>query len=226
MYNDNFYFPFFRTWKSFNYGMPVFNYLTIQTNSTGLYKEKGSKFLSFAYPVSTEIEIKEKVNDLKKEYYDARHHCFAYILDADKSRFRAFDDGEPNHSAGDPIIGQIRSKGLTNVLVVVVRYFGGTKLGVGGLIAAYKAAAEDALSKAKFIERDVTVDMLLTYDYTVTPHIMRLVKEFDLVIKEQQFEQSCIMNISLKLRDKDSFNEKVKLLQATGNTLKIDMLLK
>src|SRR5689334_14470624 len=119
--------------------MSTYSILTLKSDGKGIYKEKGSKFLGFAYPVSSESEIKERIASLKSEYFDARHHCFAWILGPEKKQFRAFDDGEPNHSAGDPILGQIRSRNLTNVLVVVVRYFGGTKLGVGGLIAAYRA---------------------------------------------------------------------------------------
>jgi len=126
--------------------MAPFSFRTIQNASEGSYKELGSKFLAFACPVESEQEIKENIEHLKKKYFDATHHCFAWILGADRSRFRAFDDGEPNHSAGDPILGQLRSRDLTNVLVVVVRYYGGVKLGVGGLIHAYKLATEDALS--------------------------------------------------------------------------------
>ena len=139
--------------------MIVFSYHTLGNTAEGSYKEKGSKFMAFAYPVVSESEIKERLEALRKKYFDARHHCFAYILGADKTRFRAFDDGEPNHSAGDPILGQIRSRDLTNVLVVVVRYFGGVKLGVGGLISAYKAAAEEALNNAIVMERDVTKEL-------------------------------------------------------------------
>jgi uncharacterized YigZ family protein len=135
--------------------MAVFSYRTIQAPTEGIYKEKGSKFLAFAYPVETEADVKGHLERIKKEYFDARHHCFAYMLGADRKKFRAFDDGEPNHSAGDPILGQIRSKNITNVLVIVVRYFGGTKLGVGGLISAYKTAAEDALNRAAVIEKEV-----------------------------------------------------------------------
>src|SRR5690242_5641679 len=125
--------------------MSVFSYQTIEKSSDSIYKEKGSRFLAFARPVSSESDVKKVLESLRKEYFDARHHCFAWILGPEKKLFRAFDDGEPNHSAGDPILGQIRSRNLTNVLVVVVRYFGGTKLGVGGLISAYKTAASDAL---------------------------------------------------------------------------------
>jgi uncharacterized YigZ family protein len=136
--------------------MPVFSYLTIKSPAEGLYKEKGSKFIAFAYSIASEEEMKEKLHELKKKYFDASHYCFAFVLGADKAKYRAFDDGEPNHSAGDPILGQIRAKNLTNVLVAVVRYFGGTKLGVSGLITAYKLAAEEVLNKAKIVECEVT----------------------------------------------------------------------
>ncbi len=142
--------------------MPAFSYRTIQKSATGSYKEKGSKFLAFAFPVTSESEIKENLAALRKEYFDARHHCFAWMLGAEKKLFRSSDDGEPNHSAGDPILGQIRSTNLTDVLIVVVRYFGGVKLGVGGLISAYKAAAEDALKNAIIIEEEVTEKFSIT----------------------------------------------------------------
>jgi uncharacterized YigZ family protein len=205
--------------------MPVFSYLTIQSGSEGSYKEKGSRFLAFAYPIESEVEIKEKIELLKKEYFDARHHCFAWILGADKKRFRAFDDGEPNHSAGDPILGQIRSKALTNILVVVVRYFGGTKLGVGGLISAYKLAAEDALNKAAIIEEEVREIFRVIYGYTSTPEIMRMVKDYDLKILQQNFEADCVMNFSVRLRDKDVLIDKINLLMATGHSIKVEDIL-
>ncbi len=124
-------------------------YKTIEEASTGIYKEKGSKFLAFAYPVATEYEVKDILDGLKKEYYDARHHCYAYVLGADKDKFRANDDGEPSSTGGKPILGQILSNDLTNIFIVVVRYFGGTKLGVSGLINAYRSAASDAINNAK-----------------------------------------------------------------------------
>lgn len=127
-------------------------FYTIDSPATSLYKEKGSKFIGCAMPVTTEEEVKEALVELKKEYHDARHHCYAYILGRDADQWRANDDGEPSHSAGDPILGQIKSHHLTNVLVVVVRYFGGTKLGVSGLINAYKTASSDALGEAKMIK--------------------------------------------------------------------------
>jgi uncharacterized YigZ family protein len=196
--------------------MPAYSFFTIKSIGQGIYKEKGSKFLGFAYPVMSEAEIKEKIASLKSEYFDARHHCFAWMLGSEKNQFRAFDDGEPNHSAGDPILGQIRSRNLTNVLVVVVRYFGGTKLGVGGLIAAYKAAAEDALRNSIIIEREVIVRTTLSYDYSVTADVMRMVKEFDMTIVAQEFKQQCDLIADLPLRNKEKFEDKVKLLSDLG----------
>ncbi|SKC44662.1 IMPACT family protein [Ohtaekwangia koreensis] len=201
--------------------MPVFAYRTIQQSTEGIYKEKGSKFLAFAYPVISESEIREKLESLRKEYFDARHHCYAWMLGAERKHFRANDDGEPNHSAGDPILGQIRSKELTNILVVVVRYFGGTKLGVGGLINAYRVAAEDALSHAVIIEREVTEGIRIQYDYASTPEVMKLVKDFDLKILGQNFTTGCTMEAEIKLKMKDVFTEKVKLMKALGTSIDV-----
>ncbi|HEX5170906.1 MAG TPA: YigZ family protein [Cyclobacteriaceae bacterium] len=192
--------------------MAVYSYRTIARASEGSYKEKGSRFLAFAYPVRSEEEITSYVEALRKKYFDARHHCFAWMLGADKNKFRAFDDGEPNHSAGDPILGQIRSLELTNVLVVVVRYFGGVKLGVGGLIAAYKAAAYDALQQAVIINENVVEFFKLKYPYHVTPQVMKLVKEFDLHIISQTFGEEGEMEIEVMLKTKESFLERIKLL--------------
>lgn len=201
--------------------MPVFSYLTIQNATTGIYKEKGSKFLAFAYPVETETEIKEKIDALKKEYFDARHHCYAWMLGPGKKLFRANDDGEPNHSAGDPILGQIRSKNITNVLVVVVRYFGGVKLGVGGLIAAYKAAAEDALASTILVEKIVQAKISLCYPYSETPEVMRLVKDFELTILQQEFKDDCLLHGEVSLTHQAELVEKVKLLNALGFSVKL-----
>ncbi len=196
--------------------MQTFSYHTIEGPSQGVYKEKGSKFLAFAYPVDSEIEIKEKIDALKKEYFDARHHCFAWVLGADKARFRSFDDGEPNHSAGDPILGKIRSAGLTNILVVVVRYFGGVKLGVGGLVTAYKTAAEDALSNAQVIEKVVTEQLQLTFEYDITSEIMRLLKEMDVTILGQDFTDRTNLKISFPLQVRDQLQSRLEQLRAMG----------
>jgi uncharacterized YigZ family protein len=199
--------------------MEVFSFRTIDGPSEGNYKELGSKFLAFAYPVGSEDEVKIKIEGLKKKYFDARHHCFAWILGEDRSRYRAFDDGEPNHSAGDPILGQIKSKNVTNILVVVVRYFGGVKLGVGGLIQAYKTATEDALNNATIIEREVTHPVMLRYPYEYTTDVMRLVKDFDLMIVRQEFLEECVLQAEVKRKFFDSFNAKVELLRVTGHKI-------
>lgn len=201
--------------------MDVYSFRTVSQQADSIYKEKGSRFLAFVYPVSSESDIKAAVEALKKKYFDARHHCFAWMLGAEKKHFRAFDDGEPNHSAGDPILGQIRSRDLTNVLVVVVRYFGGTKLGVGGLITAYKTAAGDALDKAGSIEQEVTTVIALQYEYAATPEVMKVVKEFDLTILQQDFADRCYLSLSVKLRNKSALIEKLQLLRLLGTPLEI-----
>lgn len=192
--------------------MEVNSYLSIKDPVSGIYKEKGSRFLAFAYPVKNEEEIKAKLALLKKEYHDARHHCFAWILGPEKNRVRAFDDGEPNHSAGDPILGQIRSKNLTNVLVVVVRYFGGVKLGVGGLVHAYKEAAHDALQKAVIIEEEVMELFRIKYPYDAIPEVMKMVKAYSLQIISQNFESHGVMEVKLPVKQKQLFMEHVRLL--------------
>ncbi|GAA4444236.1 YigZ family protein [Pontibacter saemangeumensis] len=173
-------------------------YRTIEAPAEGLYKEKGSKFIALAYPVHTEEEVKEVIAELKKQYYDARHHCYAYSLGADKARFRANDDGEPNHSAGDPILGQIRSADLSNLLIVVVRYFGGTKLGVSGLINAYKTAAADALANATVVEKHETALLQARYAYPQMNDVMALVKAYDLPIRNQRFELDCRLTLEVR----------------------------
>ena len=203
------------------YQMSIFSFRTIQQPTEGFYKEKGSKFIAVAVPVESEDGIRVQLDKLRKEYFDARHHCYAWMLGPDKKRFRAADDGEPNHSAGDPILGQIRSKDLTNVLVVVIRYFGGTKLGVGGLVTAYKTAAADALNKAIIVEKEITETLDIVYDYTATPEIMKLIKEFSLTILLQSFQHQCEMRLEYKLTDKNQLLEKFALLKATGT--KIEM---
>lgn len=196
--------------------MTGFSYRTIEKAAEGLYKEKGSRFLAFAWPATTEDDIKAHLEGIKKKYFDARHHCFAWVLGADRKSFRAFDDGEPNHSAGDPILGQIRSKELTNILIVVVRYFGGIKLGVGGLISAYKLAAADALGKAIIVERDLMTKIQVSYDYPSTADVMRLIRDFDLVVEEQSFEETCVLAARSKLKHHQALLEKLALMKTMG----------
>jgi len=173
-------------------------YKTIDKISEGIYKEKGSKFISYAYPVSTEEEIKEKIANIKKQYYDARHHCYAYMLGHERNTFRAVDDGEPSSTAGKPILGQILSKEITNVLIVVVRYFGGTKLGVGGLINAYKSAAADALDNNEIIEKTLDAYFKIEYDYLKMNDVMKLIKDEQLDILSQDFGNLCKMEIRVR----------------------------
>lgn len=196
--------------------MKPFSFKTILAEAEGLYKEKGSKFLAFAFPVATEDEVKAKLQHLRKRFFDARHHCYAYRLGKEGEKFRANDDGEPSHSAGDPILGQIRSKELTNILVVVVRYFGGVKLGVGGLIAAYRAAAEDALSQAKIIEREVTQRIVLNFQYNALADVMKMVNDFSMTIVSQNFEAGCSIELEYSLRFNSQVSERVKLLVDLG----------
>ncbi len=181
----------------------VDEYLTISKPSEGLFKDRGSKFLAFAYPVSTEDEIKIIQEQLRSDYHDARHHCYAYMLGKDKDVFRANDDGEPSSTAGKPILGQIRSHDLTNILIVVIRYFGGTKLGVGGLINAYKTAADEALKNAKIIKKTLHDIYELKFDYPEMNEIMRIMKEEQIEQIDQTFELSCSITLALRKADVD-----------------------
>jgi len=174
-------------------------YFTIIKPSAGTFKDKGSKFLSFAYPVKDEKEVKVFVDQLRKEYFDARHHCYAYRLGADKKTFRVNDDGEPSGTAGKPILGQIIAQELTNILIVVVRYFGGTLLGTHGLINAYRSASHDALAKANIVQKYVCVVYDIVFDYLQMNHVMKIVKDFDLEVVTQQFEMVCNMRLKIKI---------------------------
>ncbi|MEA3460881.1 MAG: YigZ family protein [Bacteroidota bacterium] len=166
-------------------------YKTIRNPAEGLYKEKGSKFLAKAYPVSHEESIKEYLATLQKQYHDARHYCFAWRLKPELTHYRVNDDGEPSGSAGKPIYGQIVSRELTNLLVVVVRYFGGTKLGVGGLIQAYRSAASDVLDHASIIECKVYDRLKLEFEYGQMNSVMKAIKDRQLDFEEQQFDMEC-----------------------------------
>ncbi|MEQ8712432.1 MAG: YigZ family protein [Cyclobacteriaceae bacterium] len=168
-------------------------YLTIGHSGEGFYKEKGSKFIAVALAASSEEEVAEHLSELRKQYYDARHHCYAYSLGIDEVRTRANDDGEPNHSAGDPILGQIKSFDVLNTLIVVVRYFGGTKLGVGGLIHAYRTAATAALENATIVEKKITQKVEVRFPYTETNEVMRKLNELPIDIMNQEFTSDCLI---------------------------------
>lgn len=173
-------------------------YKTIDGPSQGLFKEKGSKFLAFAWPVQNEDEIKQHLSDLKTIYYDARHHCYAWQMGLDEMNFRANDDGEPSGTAGKPIHGQIRSFELTNILIAVVRYFGGTKLGTSGLIHAYKTAAADAIHQANVVEKTVDFQVAIQFPYVAMNDVMRVIKEESPDILSQKFDLTCAMTLSIR----------------------------
>ena len=185
------------------------SYHTIAKDGEGYFKDKGSRFYGFAFECNSEEEVRERLAELRKKFHDARHHCYAYLLGVDGSLFRANDDGEPSHSAGDPILGQIKSRELSNTLVVVIRYFGGTKLGVSGLIQAYKAAASDALEDAGRTLKYITQDILLEFKYPQMNEVMKLVKNLDLLILEQDFQLDC----KLKLRIRPSQLSRIEDLE-------------
>lgn len=185
-------------------------YKSISSPSEGLYKELGSRFIAKAYPVEGEDEVKAIVDSLKKEYHDARHHCYAYRIGPAGSIWRANDDGEPSGSAGRPILGQIDSAGLSDVLVVVIRYFGGIKLGVPGLIRAYKTATTDALCQATVIEKIAGSWYRIGFGYERMPQVMKVIKDLDLPQRNRNFDNSC----SLEVRVRDTLKE--DFLERTG----------
>ncbi len=181
------------------------SFLTIQKNCEGLYKEKGSKFFGYAFPVSDEAEIKKIISHLKKEHHSARHWCYAFRLGADKKLFRANDDGEPSGTAGKPILNQLISADLTDVLLVVVRYFGGTLLGTSGLILAYKSAAADALLHAEVTTKYITQICKVSFDTSATNEVMRRLKEFGAEIINHTFSEQNEILFKIRL----SFIEKL-----------------
>ncbi|NRB83372.1 MAG: YigZ family protein [Winogradskyella sp.] len=174
-------------------------YYTIKKSSEGIqFKDRHSKFFGFAYPIISEKEIKPLLESLKKRHYSARHWCYAYQIGTENLRYRANDDGEPNNSAGMPIYGQIQSYELTNVLIVVVRYYGGVKLGVGGLINAYKTAAKNAINASEIISKTIDQNFRLKFDYKDMSKVMRILKEKDAEIINQKLEENCLLEISVR----------------------------
>ncbi|MES2812093.1 MAG: YigZ family protein [Bacteroidota bacterium] len=181
---------------------PLDSYKTIsETSPEVLYKEKNSKFFGYAFPIVSEEEVKVHIEQLKKEHFSARHWCYAYQIGTTKIQYRANDDGEPNNSAGMPIYGQIQSFDLTNILVVVVRYFGGVKLGVGGLISAYREAAKMAIESATIIEKTIDVHFAITFDYKNMNKVMRIIKEKNLNIVSQVMNESCQIEIATRKKN-------------------------
>ena len=180
-------------------------YKTIEIASKEtLFKEKGSKFFGYAFPVLSEEDVKERIDRLRKKHHAARHFCYAYQLGIEKTRFRANDDGEPNNSAGMPIYGQIQSFEVTNILIVSVRYFGGTKLGVGGLISAYKTSAKMALEVSEILEKTINIQYKLTFNYDLMNSVMRIIKEKNIEIIHQKLEIDCQYIISVRKNDAEA----------------------
>jgi len=174
-------------------------YKTITKPAQGeLFKDKNSKFYGFTFPVTNEEQIKQHLEDLKKEHYSARHWCYAYQIGTETIQYRANDDGEPNNSAGMPIYGQIQSYKVTNILIVVIRYYGGVKLGVGGLINAYRTGAQLALEASKIVERTINKEFQLKFEYKNMSKVMRLLKENEVEITNQTLELNCLLEISVR----------------------------
>lgn len=183
-------------------------YKTIEiAKGNALFKEKGSKFIGYVYPVTSEDEVKMHVDALKKKHHTARHWCYAWQLGVEEVQYRANDDGEPNNTAGQPIYGQILSKEITNVLVVVVRYFGGTKLGVGGLISAYKTTAKLILDEVEIVEKTIDVFYQVIFEYHDMNKVMRIIKEQDLNLIQQKMELNCEFIISIRKKNADKVQQ-------------------
>jgi uncharacterized YigZ family protein len=194
--------------------MSADTYYTITNASEGLFKNKGSKFLAFAYPADDENVVKEHIQNLKKKYHDARHHCYAYRIGTDEPfRYRMNDDGEPSGTAGKPIYGQILSKEVTNILIAVVRYFGGTLLGTSGLIQAYKAAAEDALDNARIEQKVISEKLRLHFSYDTMNAVMRIIKDESIEVKHQDFQEECRMEVLVRRNMKDIILKRFSLIE-------------
>ena len=188
-------------------GMNPDNYLSISSSSEGLYKESGSRFISFAYPCRDAASAEEMVKKLRKEYYDATHHCYAYRIGLKGEIWRANDDGEPSSTAGRPILGELLSRNLSDVLVVVVRYFGGVKLGVPGLIKAYKAATQEALDKAALVTRTATEPMVIVFPYEHTDKVLKELRKRGIEDSDKKFEAECSLTAHVPLSMREGLKE-------------------
>lgn len=193
-------------------------YLSIAAPSQGLYKENGSKFLAFAYPVEQEDHAQEIIADLKREYFDARHHCYAYRIGHIGDQWRMNDDGEPSSTAGRPIYGQLLSNELSDILVVVVRYFGGIKLGIPGLIRSYKSATADAIANAVIVEKIAGEFFTITFDYLQMNDVMKVLKEMNITPISQDFDLTCKMEVKVRLTQIEQFYESLKNTQICRKT--------
>jgi uncharacterized YigZ family protein len=196
------------------------SYLSIAGESRGIYREKASKFMSVAMPVTSEEEVKSNLDEIRKAYHDANHHCYAYRLGMENQAYRSNDDGEPAGSAGKPIYGQILSMGLSDVLVVVTRYFGGTKLGIPGLIHAYRTAAREALVQAMIIEKTIQVQFKVTFDYNIMNEIMRILKEEGVKINQQSAAERCEIDFQIRKSLAEKLNNRFTRLRNISLTVK------
>ncbi|HUW92959.1 MAG TPA: YigZ family protein [Bacteroidales bacterium] len=185
-------------------------YSTIVSEGQGLYKDRGSRFISLAIPIAGQEEIKQRLEDLRKEYHDARHHCYAWVLGPDRQTWRANDDGEPSGTAGRPILGQINSRELTDILIVVIRYFGGTLLGVSGLINAYRSAAEDAIANAQIIEKTVMQTFVISFPYLSMNDVMKVLKEEGCSQSAHSYGNECSIEISMKYSAAERITERLQ----------------
>lgn len=191
------------------------SYKTIASPAEGSYSEKRSKFLAYAFPVQNEQEVKQRLAEIQKKHWDARHHCYAYILGPHKDAYRQNDNGEPSGTAGRPIYGQLLSKDVTNTLVIVVRYFGGIKLGVSGLQNAYKVAAREALDAADIVERTIQETFRVTFEYVKMNDIMQILKDPEVQVVDRQSYMQCIYTISVRQRDADRITEALRKIPMT-----------
>jgi len=195
-------------------------YRTVAKRTEGLYKEKGSKFIGIAQACYSEEEAKELLAEWRKEHHQSRHLCYAYRFGVDKSKYRANDDGEPNNSAGAPILGQITAFDLSNVLIGVVRYFGGTKLGVGGLIHAYRAAAKEAVENGTVVELEVFKWVTISFEYVDMPNVMNVLKRYNLKMVDNIFKETCLLTTNLQLDKAESIESELKSYSSVEIKLK------
>lgn len=185
-------------------------YLTVSASSQGLFKDRNSRFISFAFPVDSEEEVKNILKSLRKKYYDATHHCYAYAIGINREAGRQNDDGEPSGTAGKPVYGQILSHKLTNILIVVVRYYGGTKLGVNGLINAYREAASNAIAHAGIISKTLNETFIVEFDYAQSEKVMKAIRKENARILTQTYEDKCVVYLEIRQRDAMKLKEALR----------------
>jgi len=193
-------------------------YFTIEEAAEGIFRDKGSKFIAYAYPFKDENKLKEIIGELKSLHPKARHHCWAYRLSPDRTVFRVNDDGEPSGTAGRPILNALLSKDVTNILVVVVRYFGGTLLGVPGLINAYKTATQEALANAVVVEKTVNDVYQIDFEYLAMNDVMRVIKDENITVLDQQFDNACVMTVEMRKMQVNTFMQKMEKVEGARIT--------